>query len=418
MSTSPADTLARIRDAWVGTATRMLVTQSLGYSPLAKDLPELFDRLVTAVSSSQVQALEPVFERWLSHLPSVLERVKEDSDVSPNLESVLHTLRMATLEAAQTRLKTEEALELLAQLEPVFAHSAEYLAAKNLPADGVARSPQQIDLRAARERLDKSRSNFIAVAAHELRTPLTLIQGYSSMLREMLGELDDQTKPMLDGIDRGTQRLAEIVQDLIDVAIIDNDTLTLVYQPTSLSHLLALARRDVEQAIQERRQRLHIYEFPGCEVETYADPERLLQAILNVLYNAIKYTPDGGEITIGGRCLPGFAELVIADTGIGIPVRDQTRIFETFGRVGDALLHSSGKTKFRGGGPGLGLPIARGILEAHGGAIWVESSGRDEETCPGSTFHLLIPLRQSEPAGPSVLRRPSSPTRPDGSSGA
>jgi signal transduction histidine kinase len=138
----------------------------------------------------------------------------------------------------------------------------------------------------------------------------------------------------------------------------------------------------------------------------------------NLICNAIKYTPDGGEITIGGRCLPGFAELVIADTGIGIPVRDQTRIFETFGRVGDALLHSSGKTKFRGGGPGLGLPIARGILEAHGGAIWAESPGRDEETCPGSTFHLLIPLRQSEPAGPSLLRRPSAPSRPDASSGA
>jgi len=393
----------------------MLVTQGIGYSPLAKDLPELFDLLVTAVSGGQVQATEPIFERWLSHLPSAADRARDDSHATPDIESVLHMLRMASLEAAQTRLNTDEAIELLGQLEPVFAHCAEYLAAKNLSAEGIARSPQEIDLRAARERLDKSRSSFIAVAAHELRTPLTLIQGYASMLREMLGEADVQAASMLDGIDRGTQRLAEIVQDLIDAAIIDNDTLTLVYQPTSLSHLLALARRDIDPAIQERHQRLHINEFPGCEIETYADPERLLQSILNVLYNAIKYTPDGGEITIGGRCLPGFAELVIADTGIGIPVKDQARIFETFGRVGEALLHSSGKVKFRGGGPGLGLPIARGILEAHGGAIWVESAGRDEEACPGSTFHLLIPLRQSADAAPR--RAPTTPRPRESSEG-
>jgi signal transduction histidine kinase len=89
--------------------------------------------------------------------------------------------------------------------------------------------------------------------------------------------------------------------------------------------------------------------------------------------------------------------VTIADTGIGISLENQGAIFEKFGQLGDIDLHSSGKTKFKGGGPGLGLPISRGILEAHGGAVWVESDGYDEVNCPGSTFHVLIPIRTESP---------------------
>jgi len=121
------------------------------------------------------------------------------------------------------------------------------------------------------------------------------------------------------------------------------------------------------------------------------------QAFRNVLNNAIKYTPDGSTITIDGRTLPGFIEVTVADTGIGISQENQPVIFEKFGQLGRVELHSSGKTKFKGGGPGLGLPIARGILEAHGGSLWVESPGHDEKTCPGTTFHVLIPVRTESP---------------------
>jgi signal transduction histidine kinase len=102
---------------------------------------------------------------------------------------------------------------------------------------------------------------------------------------------------------------------------------------------------------------------------------------------------------VDGRTLPGFVEIIIEDTGIGIDPDDHTRIFEKFSSLGESSLHSSGKTKFRGGGPGLGLPITKGILEAHGGAIWVESEGYDELKCPGSKFHILLPLRKQPPDG-------------------
>jgi signal transduction histidine kinase len=130
---------------------------------------------------------------------------------------------------------------------------------------------------------------------------------------------------------------------------------------------------------------------------TFGDSERLYQALRNILMNAIKFTPNGGTITIDGRTLPGFLEITISDTGIGIDIEDQDRIFEKFGRVGNIALHSSGKIKFKGGGPGLGLPITKGIIEAHGGAIWVESEGYDEINFPGTTFHMLLPIRKVSP---------------------
>jgi signal transduction histidine kinase len=130
---------------------------------------------------------------------------------------------------------------------------------------------------------------------------------------------------------------------------------------------------------------------------TFADSARLYQALWNVLSNAIKYTPDNGNIIVDGRRLAGFLDITIKDGGIGIDPDDHDRIFEKFGRVGSVSLHSSGKTKYKGGGPGLGLPIAKGILEAHGGTIWVESEGCDENRMPGSVFHILLPLRDEPP---------------------
>jgi signal transduction histidine kinase len=129
----------------------------------------------------------------------------------------------------------------------------------------------------------------------------------------------------------------------------------------------------------------------------FGDPERLLQVFRNILTNAIKFTPDGGRIRIDGRMLPGFLEITCTDTGIGIDYDDQQVIFGKFGQLGSTSLHSSGKFKFKGGGPGLGLHIAKGIVEAHGGAIWVESPGYNERTCPGSTFHILIPMLREPP---------------------
>jgi signal transduction histidine kinase len=184
---------------------------------------------------------------------------------------------------------------------------------------------------------------------------------------------------------------------MIDVSMIDNNLLRLNFQPTQVTTMMDALNYEFEPSLRDRKLILDRKDFEGNRQWIYVDTVRLSQAFRNLINNAIKYTPDGGTITIDGRTLPGFIEVTVADTGIGISAENQTVIFEKFGQLGRVELHSSGKTKFKGGGPGLGLPIARGILEAHGGSLWAESPGYDEKTCPGSTFHMLIPTRTESP---------------------
>jgi signal transduction histidine kinase len=132
-----------------------------------------------------------------------------------------------------------------------------------------------------------------------------------------------------------------------------------------------------------------------------ADLDALRKMFTQLVGNAIKYTPDGGRITISGRQLPqgevfpeDSVEVVISDTGVGIEPQLQELIFTKFYRTGPIATYSSSKTRFMGGGPGLGLSIAKGIVEAHGGIIWAESPGYDEQSCPGSKFHVVLPLHQ------------------------
>ncbi len=179
--------------------------------------------------------------------------------------------------------------------------------------------------------------------------------------------------------------------------------MALQFQPIWLSRSLNLLKAEFQNTLQNRQLNLEVRLFPGSETPLFADSERIYQALKNLVSNAIKYTPDGGQITIDGRTMPGFIEITIADTGIGIAPENQEAIFEKFGQLGNVSLHSSGKTKFKGGGPGLGLPIARGILQAHGGTLWVESPGYDEVNCPGSTFHLLLPIR-TQPGDPKLAK--------------
>jgi signal transduction histidine kinase len=272
----------------------------------------------------------------------------------------------------------------------------------------IDRSADLTKANAELNKLQQAKIDFISIAAHELKTPLTLIYGYTNMLREMAARGDDTTQaaPLLDGIMRGTERLSAIVEDMLDVSVIDTEALSLHIEKVSLATAVGIIAAQNARNLEERKQTIHIGELsrlPYIEI----DARRLHQILGHLVNNAIKYTPDGGEIFIDGRRLPSgdgtgkggwltggdFVELTVRDTGIGIAPEDRERIFEKFFRVGKSTLHSSGKVKFKGAGPGLGLPIARGLAEAHGGRLWAESPGHDEVNCPGSTFHLLLPMR-------------------------
>jgi signal transduction histidine kinase len=259
------------------------------------------------------------------------------------------------------------------------------------------------ELRDTNERLallDKTKSDFISIASHELKTPLTHIKGYTDMLLEM-GEGSSASVLSLGriagGLSKGIDRLTGVVEAMLDVSLIEQEAFSIHPVLTSVRYVVEQVIGGVEGALGERRLALKISGLEGLP-QVLADETRLHQALRNIVINSIKFTPDEGEIEITGRMTEDgeAVELAIADTGIGIDPEHQELIFEKFYRVGDLNLHSTGATKFKGAGPGLGLPIARGIVEAHGGQIWVESVACDEQTCPGSTFYVRLPVKGPE----------------------
>jgi signal transduction histidine kinase len=258
------------------------------------------------------------------------------------------------------------------------------------------------------ERLDRTKSDFISISSHELRTPLTLISGSSQMLLDDPGLQENvYYKQLLSKIHIGAQRLHEVVDSMLDIAKIDTRALELEQRPVAMHDLLRSVCDDLQISAQDRQQSLEMQDLSALPSVT-ADLSALRKVFYHLIVNAIKYTPDGGKITISGRALEpnlsdlpkGGIEIVVTDTGIGIDPRFQELIFVKFYQTGELAFHSSGKTKFKGGGPGLGLAIARGIVEAHHGRIWVESAGYDEVRCPGSQFHVVLPLRQTESPQP------------------
>ncbi|MCA9917392.1 MAG: GAF domain-containing sensor histidine kinase [Anaerolineales bacterium] len=265
----------------------------------------------------------------------------------------------------------------------------------------VAQRTQAIQEAYARlEQLDRAKSDFIAIASHELRTPLTILRGYSQMLFQQNSvRQDEQIEMLAAGIQSGAVRLEEVIGSMLEVAKIDNQVLELNPKPLSLSRLFNRLADNFAEALIERDLTLvvsNIDNLPMLE----ADQNAIEKVFYHLLINAIKYTPDGGTIRVSGTAhkVNGSyspadkVEILINDNGIGIDPEMHDLVFSKFYQTGEVSLHSSAKTKFKGGGPGLGLAITRGIVEAHKGKIWLESPGHDEETCPGTTVHVLLPV--------------------------
>lgn len=263
--------------------------------------------------------------------------------------------------------------------------------------------------------LDRTKTNFLSLASHELRTPLVSVMGYLNlMLAGDLGDVSPEQREMLEIAIKGASRLRDIIEDLLMVAKIEGGRLPLKLRWISAADVVGASVDEVRtfmgnRAVAIRTEGLEL--LPKFE----ADFDRVQQCFTNVVGNAVKYTPDGGTITVSGRKVKvdkgrgrtrpvpfdnsilssdTYIELAVEDTGIGINKDDLDKIFEKFFEAGDVDMHSTGKSKFLGGGTGLGLSIVKGIVEAHHGRIWAESDGADAERCPGSRFVMLIPMKQ------------------------
>jgi len=232
--------------------------------------------------------------------------------------------------------------------------------------------------------IDTLKSDFVSTVSHDLRSPLTLMRGYATML-EMAGTLNDQQKNYAKMIVQGVDNMAKLVNNLLDLGRID---FGVGLQLESIPVLDIIER--VTGALQLQAKQKNI--LLGVEIPKdlphaiEADQALLHQALYNLVENALKYTPDGGEVTIQMETVDSALIFAVKDSGIGIPATDLPRLFEKFYR-------GTNREALAKRGTGLGLAIVKSIAERHGGKAWVES-----ELGKGSIFHLQVPLAQSKQA--------------------
>lgn len=228
-------------------------------------------------------------------------------------------------------------------------------------------------------RLERVRQDFVANVSHEFKTPLTAIQGFAETL--LAGALDDpkNNRRFLEIIRDHAARLGRLTDDLLKLARIEAGKLEVEFSPVNVMQLIENCAETTLLKASRKQIALEIDVPPGLPA-VRGDAGLLREVLQNLLDNAIQYTSPGGRIRVGAAAGPREAVITVADTGIGIPLADQERIFERFYRVDAARSREAG-------GTGLGLSIAKHIVEAHGGRLWVES-----EVGVGSKFSFSIPL--------------------------
>lgn len=333
-----------------------------------------------------------------------LTHIGYDARAAIDWLTILRVLKEEIGKKLESEISAHEALIFWQAMDDLFTYALIEATQLASDMDHAALLEHAQSLRSQMEEFEKSKSNFVAVAAHELKTPLTLLEGYANMIRY---ESEPESRMMLyvDGLSNGFRRMHEIINDMIDVSLIDLHAVELNYTQFHLERIILMVADNLDKHFYARQVELVIIPL-GKELRVYADQEKLVNAFTKILLNALKFTPDGGKVTVSTSLsqmdeasgdFGGFVEVVVADTGVGINPEDLEMIFDKFTSTMDASLHSSSKTNFKGGGPGLGLPIVRGIVEAHGGRIWAVSEKCDEENCPGSTFHIELPIWLKKP---------------------
>jgi PAS domain S-box-containing protein len=252
-------------------------------------------------------------------------------------------------------------------------------------ANVIALSIENAALYRAAQRASVARDEILGVVSHDLRNPLSAITMCARVLLESPPEEEEARRELLSAVLESSRMMQRLIQDLLDVAVIESGHLTIHRRPEQLDAIVQQALAMVQAAAEERG--IHLTAaVPQAMPPIDVDATRLVQVLVNLLGNAIKFTEPGGKVSVGAEAGEGSAVVWVSDTGVGIPQEDLPHIFDRF-------WHS--RRNASAAGAGLGLAIARGIVEAHGGRIWVESVVKE-----GSTFFFTVPIAAA--AAPEV----------------
>ena len=225
--------------------------------------------------------------------------------------------------------------------------------------------------------VEAMRRRLIGDVSHELRTPLTAIKGSMEGLMDGILPANEETYQQIHA---EANRLNRLVDDLQELSRVESRTYELDIQPVDLSLLVKAVTKRLRMQAESKRISLDVDLSPDLP-HVLADEDRAVQVLTNLADNALQYTPEGGKVIISGKRINGEVQISVRDTGIGIPPEHLEHIFDRFYRV------DKSRSRQTGGGSGIGLTIARALIEAQGGRIWAESAGEGQ----GSTFSFTIP---------------------------
>ena len=312
------------------------------------------------------------------------DRLSEEADVIAQIRSGLSVEHFETIR----RRKDGSPVHISLTVSPVRTADGQIIGASKIARD----ITEQQRLRDAAEEASRMKDEFLAVLSHELRTPLNTVLGYARMLRRDDDRMTDYMRDKaLDALERNADSLTRLVNDVLDTSRIVTGKLRLAFESCPVDQLIHEGIETVSATAEAKGVALEVRADPGLAV--MCDRDRLLQVIWNLLSNAIKFTHPGGRVRIEAQRSSGTIEIVVSDTGVGIKGDDLPYIFQRFWQADTGVSREFG-------GLGVGLALARHLVELHGGSIAVDSGGSGK----GATFTVTLPSAGSVLARARTLR--------------
>lgn len=229
--------------------------------------------------------------------------------------------------------------------------------------------------------IDQMKSDFISLVSHELRTPLTSIIGFVSFILDgKAGAINNRQRNSLVRVQRQSKRLAALINDLLDISRIESGRIQIKQEPISILEIVAQRIEEIRPQADEKSIQLDLT-TPESVPQMFGDEARLGQVFTNLIGNAIKFTPNNGEVNVKIQVGGNLLHVEVIDTGPGIPAEERQKVFDKFYQLSDISTRQQG-------GSGLGLSIAKSIVEAHGGTLWIDDGNQGK----GSNFQFVLPL--------------------------